>query len=106
MINLIRVQTLGKFNERLSNEWTPILEKIDKKIKFCCDNELFTLPYVQIKYNNNIIDTKIIFKDVKEISSFVMDPSQKVKQLVFEKNFQSLDFNPFLSLNNNLNLHI
>jgi len=92
-INLTRVQTLGKFNERLSDEWKPILQQFDERIKFCCDNEIFQLPNVQIKYNNTIIDTKIMFKDVKSDPSLhifygVKRDKLNLKQLVFENTIE------------------
>lgn len=92
-INLTRVQTLGKFNERLSDEWKPILQQLDERIRLCCDNKIFQLPNVQIKYNSTIIDTKIIFKDVKSEPSLytfygVKRDKLNLKQLVFENTIE------------------
>ena len=92
-INLTRVQTLGKFNERLSDDWKPILQQLDERIRLCCDNEIFQLPNVQIKYNSTIIDTKIVFKDVKSEPSLytfygVKRDKLNLKQLVFENTIE------------------
>jgi hypothetical protein len=87
-ISLIRVQSLGKFNKLLDNEWKPILEILDTRIKFCTENVIFQLPNVDIKYKNNIISTKVVFKEVGEIP--ITYPNQRnpimLKRLMFENN--------------------
>ena len=61
-----RVQSLGKFNKKLNEEWNEVLEILDERIKSSLDNGIFKLPEVEIKYGNKTYMTDLIFADRKE----------------------------------------
>ena len=80
-----RVQSLGKFNKKLGEEWNEVLEILDEKIKLSLEKGIFKLPEVEIKYGNKTYMTDLIFADRKE---YYFHPNQGTdffmqKRLVF-----------------------
>jgi hypothetical protein len=80
-----RVQSLGKFNKKLGEEWNEVLEILDEKIKSSLEKGIFKLPEVEIKYGNKTYVTDLIFADRKE---YYFHPNQGTdffmqKRLVF-----------------------
>jgi hypothetical protein len=76
-IELVRVQSLGRFNKQLDITWNSYLEEMDKRIKYIMDNNLFELPNYSVEYKGVKLEGKIIFDDLKEI---YMTPSQSERK--------------------------
>ena len=77
-IELVRVQSLGRFNKQLDITWDSYLEEMDKRIKYIMDNNIFELPNYSVEYKGVKLEGKIIFNDLKEI---YMTPGQRGKKI-------------------------
>ena len=77
-IELVRVQSLGRFNKQLDITWDSYLEEMDKRIKYIMDNNIFELPNYSVEYKGVKLEGRIIFNDLKEI---YMTPGQRGKKI-------------------------
>jgi hypothetical protein len=87
-IKLVRVQTLGRYNQRLDDNWTEPLKKLDLRVEETLKNDIFTLPQIEIKQGSNCYITNLKFVDVFE---YPLVAGQRgnintEKTLIFEKN--------------------
>lgn len=62
-IKFKRVQTLGRFNKRLTDDWVEPIKKLDDKISKLLNKNMFSLPELIIKLGNKVIKTKSHFVD-------------------------------------------
>jgi hypothetical protein len=90
-ITLIRVQNLGKFNQTLDDSWHELLKILDTRIEYTLKNNVFKLPYVEVKQGSHSYLTDLKFVDISE---YRMIPGQRGKTntekvLIFEKNILS-----------------
>lgn len=92
-IVLRRVQTLGRFNKRLTPEWNDSINSLDFNIEKIVENNLFKLPSVELKLGYKIIESQSKFKENTFISDF-LDVEDKFN-LVWEnteiENIQSIN---------------
>ncbi len=80
-----RVQSLGRYNKRLGEEWNEILEILDNRMRMSLENGIFKLPEVEIKCGTKTYVSDLIFVEKKE---FFLQPHQRTdyftqKRLVF-----------------------
>ena len=54
-LKIIRVQSLGRFNERLSKEWNEVLFKLDKIMLSYIEDERFNIVQIKKKCANGIV---------------------------------------------------
>lgn len=54
-INAERIQSLGKFNQKLDEQWTPVLLKLDEQVLSCVRDERYTPVKLTKKCNNGVI---------------------------------------------------
>jgi len=71
-IILKRVQTLGRFNGKLSEDWDIPVAVLDAKLRMCMNNSNFQLPKIEVKFGHKVIKSNSIFKIpmTKPISPF------------------------------------
>ena len=60
-IKFKRVQTLGRFNKKLTDEWDEPIKKLDDKIFKLINKNTFSLPELIVKLGNKVIKTKSHF---------------------------------------------
>lgn len=77
-IELVRVQSLGRFNKHLDITWDLYLQEMDKRIKYIMENDIFKLPGYSVEYKGVKLEGNIIFDDLKEV---YMKPGQRGKQI-------------------------
>lgn len=59
---LKRVQTLGRFNQKLDTKWDLVIEKLDNKINSLVKKS-FKLPKVRVDFKNQSIESESVFSD-------------------------------------------
>ena len=64
-IVLRRVQTLGRFNQRLTPEWDDSIRLLDTNIEKITDEKLFKTPSVELKIGNKVMESNSVFKRSK-----------------------------------------
>ena len=64
-ILLRRVQTLGRFNQRLTPDWNDSIMLLDTNIEKVLDEKLFKPPTVELKLGNKVLISNSIFKPSK-----------------------------------------
>jgi hypothetical protein len=52
LISTDRIQSLGKFNQKLDNEWAPVLLKLDQQVLSCVRDERFNTVKLTKECNN------------------------------------------------------
>lgn len=90
-IMLRRVQTLGRFNQRLNEEWDEVIQLLDSNIERLIDNKIFKLPSVELKMGNRVVFSNSKFKPnpwVKTGENYLCWENDGIV------NVQSLDNNP------------
>lgn len=60
-IKFKRVQTLGKFNKKLTDDWDESFSKLDKIIDELLNKDMFEFPELIVKLGNKVIKTKSHF---------------------------------------------
>ena len=60
-IKFKRVQTLGKFNKKLTDDWDESFSKLDKIIDKLLNKDMFEFPELIVKLGNKVIKTKSHF---------------------------------------------
>lgn len=74
-IVLRRVQTLGRFNKRLTSEWVDNINILDINIEKIIDNKLFKLPSIELLIGGKTIESKSNFKENKHNWNFDLEDS-------------------------------
>jgi hypothetical protein len=90
-IMLRRVQTLGRFNQRLNEEWDEVIQLLDSNIERLIDNKIFKLPSVELKMGDRVVYSNSKFKPnpwVKTEENYLCWENDGIV------NVQSLDNNP------------
>jgi hypothetical protein len=84
-ITLKRVQSLGRFNNKLDSTWDNVLTTLDDRINNSLDTNLFELPKVEIKNGGKSFISNIIFLGTSE---FLQE--KKLSQIaVFDKSISN-----------------
>lgn len=73
-IQLKRVQSLGRFNKVLDENWNDVLRILDERMEYCLDNNIFKLPTFEIKLGNKVLQSDLIFSNQTE---YYMYPGQR-----------------------------
>ena len=60
-IKLNRVQSLGRYNEKLDESWNEVLNELDKRMNYTIENDIFMLPEVEIKYGGKTFMSHLTF---------------------------------------------
>jgi hypothetical protein len=60
IVELKRVQSLGRFNTRLEDMWNPYLTILDERVQKLVDNKIFDLPEGVLEHNKRQIHTKMV----------------------------------------------
>ena len=101
-IELIRVQSLGRFNKRLDESWNGCLKIMDDRINYLLNNDIFELPTYSVEYKGMKAEGRIIFDELKEI---YMMPGQRGKKThktlrfdnnsieIYKPTFNTIDYN-------------
>ena len=56
-----RVQSLGRYNEKLDESWNEVLNELDKRMNYTIENDIFKLPEVEIKYGGKTFMSHLTF---------------------------------------------
>ena len=73
-INLIRVQSLGRFNKVLDVSWDEILKVLDNRVEYCLINDIFKLPTFEVSFGKKTLYSELEFRDSLE---YAMRPGQR-----------------------------
>jgi hypothetical protein len=73
-INLIRFQSLGRFNKVLDGSWDEILKVLDNRVEYCLINGIFKLPTFEVIFGKKILYSELEFRDSFE---YAMRPGQR-----------------------------
>jgi hypothetical protein len=73
-INLIRVQSLGRFNKVLDVSWDEILKVLDNRVEYCLINGIFKLPTFEVSFGKKTLYSELEFRDSLE---YAMRPGQR-----------------------------
>jgi len=80
---LLRVQSLGRFNNRLDDTWEPYLKTLDTKVNELVINGVFELPEIEYTIGGKTYNSKLV----------------KGSQLVYDKEYYSLEWdNPIIHM--------
>lgn len=60
IVELKRVQSLGRFNTRLDDMWNPYLTILDQRVQKLVDDKIFDLPEGVLEHNKRQIHTKMV----------------------------------------------
>jgi hypothetical protein len=61
-VSLKRVQSMGRFNAKLSEEFNTVLINLDKNIKnYFLNNKNFKMPELELNKNGNVYRSKLSF---------------------------------------------
>jgi hypothetical protein len=60
VVELKRVQSLGKFNYNFGEDWSIILENLDRRIDNLVKKELFVLPEIESIFGHKTIKSKLV----------------------------------------------
>jgi len=63
LISLSRVQSLGKFNSRLNDEWNLVLQNLDIRVNFLLRTTKFETPKVKVEIGNRVVESDSDFSD-------------------------------------------
>lgn len=77
-----RVQSLGRHNKRLGEEWHKVLEILDERISSSLEKGIFKLPEVEIKCGSKTYVSDLIFADRKE---YYLQPNQRSTDFFTQK---------------------
>ena len=69
-IILRRVQTLGRFNSKLGNDWDDAIRLLDIKIEELTDRKLFKLPSIEAKIGNSVLSSNSSFSKINHFNSY------------------------------------
>jgi len=94
-IEFLRVQTLGRFNKNLGNDWNRPIQMLEGKIVMALHLELFNLPKLLCKIGNSefIIDSKI----TESLPSIWFGDKRFTGHLSWNKDIDSLTPNVFIN---------
>jgi hypothetical protein len=73
-VNLIRVQSLGRFNKVLDVSWDEILKVLDNRVEYCLINDIFKLPTFEVSFGKKTLYSELEFRDSLE---YAMRPGQR-----------------------------
>ena len=73
-VNLIRVQSLGRFNKVLDVSWDEILKALDNRVEYCLINGIFKLPTFEVNFGKKTLYSELEFRDSLE---YAMRPGQR-----------------------------
>ena len=98
-IKLTRVQTLGRFNNRLDSTWDESINNLDDKIDNSIELNLFDLPKINCKIANKEVIINSEFREPISTSD-IFEPIHMGKPLTWTENINNiLDTNGIIFIN-------
>ncbi len=100
-IKFNRVQSLGRYNEKLDESWTKVLIELDTKMFYTLENDIFKLPEVEIKYGGKTFMSHLIFVEDSVKAQLYNGTTSKLpprKIVTFTNNPVKNIYNPTLEL--------
>ena len=86
--NLNRVQTLGKFNQRLDSSWDEVLVKLDERISKLVDEKMFDTLQIEGEFGGRKVFSNYIIKEYDRTSykNYTIDSRNNGVYLDWENN--------------------